>query len=275
MQLKPILFTIVGLVLVGGSVLVSEGLLNQTNNTASASAQTPQTVILIAAAVDIPFGSEITREQLVPQEWPAGAVPEGAFDNAMVLLGPDGTAPRRATQAFRAGDVIVTDKVSHFGASVTLTTALTDGHRAMAIKVSAATAVGGFVSPGDRVDIVLTQGRGESLRTGTILQDIRVLGIDQNADESNRSAQEARTITVEVTPRDGQILALSQQAGVLSLTLRNDAVEVMDLSLGQITMNDVWGVVETAPVPVIEKIEEQPTVVRVRRGIAEEVVVVE
>jgi pilus assembly protein CpaB len=201
---------------------------------------------LIAAATDIPFGSEITPAQLTAQDWPAGSIPVGAFQSAVVLLGPDGTLPRRATQAFRAGDVIVDDKVSRFGASVTLTTALADGWRAMAIKVSAETAVGGFVSAGARVDIVLTQGRG---------------------------AQDARTITVQVTPRDSQILALSQQAGILSLTLRNDTSGLAENALEQITMDDVWGIAEQLPEPVVVQIEERT--VRVRRGITAQTVVLE
>lgn len=274
MQLKPILFTIFGLALAGGSVLVSESMLNRENNSAAATEQSQiETVTLIAAATDIPFGAEITRDQLTAQDWPLASVPDGAFQSASVLFGPSGTAPRRATQAFRAGDVIVADKVSQFGASVTLTAALQDGMRAMAIKVSAETAVGGFVSAGDRVDIVLTQGRGPTLRTGTIMQDVRVLGIDQNADESNRSAQEARTITVEVSPRDGQILALSQQAGILSLTLRNETSGLLDATLEQITMDDVWGVAEQLPAPVVQ--QAPTTTIRVRRGVNEQDVVVE
>lgn len=125
------------------------------------------------------------------------------------------------------------------------------------------------------MDIALTQGRGETLRTGTILQDIRVLGIDRNADESSRAAQEARTITVEVTPRGGQILALSQQAGILSLTLRNDTVGAEEIALEQITLNDVWGIAEALPAPVVTQPVVVEQTIRVRRGTDEQDVIVE
>jgi pilus assembly protein CpaB len=274
MQFKPILLTVFGLVLAGGSVLISQGMQNSSNSSASAMQQPgAETVTLIAAATDIPFGSEITPAQLTAQDWPAGSIPVGAFQSAAVLLGPDGTLPRCATQAFRAGDVIVDDKVSRFGASVSLTAALADGWRAMAINVSAETSLGGFVSAGARVNIVLTQGRGETLRTGTIMQDVRVLGVDQNADENNRGGQDARTITVQVTPRDSQILALSQQAGILSLTLRNNTSGLAENALKQITMDDVWGIAEQLPEPVVVQIEERT--VRVRRGITAQTVVLE
>jgi len=243
MNLKPIILTFFGLFLAGGSVLLAEVFLNPSNNMVSATQeQAPQTVTLIAAATDIPFGAEITANMLKPVEWPIDAVPANAYDNAYILLGPDGTEPRRATQAFDANSLIMSDHVSNFGAS--------------------------------RVDIVLTQGRGDTLRTGTILQDIRVLGIDQNADESSRSAQEARTITVEVTPRGSQILALSQQAGILSLTLRNGEDDSADSALEQITLNDVWGIAEALPEPVVQPAIEETTV-RVRRGTQEQDVVVD
>lgn len=271
MRIQPILMSIIGLVLAAGSIFFAQGMLSQQNT--AAQQLEAETVTLIAAAVDIPFGSEITRDKLWTQEWPAESVPDGAYQDLSALLGAEGTAPRRAKQAFTTGDLIVADKVTFFGASVTISTALKDATRAMAIKVSAETAVGGFVSPGDRVDVVLTQGRGDTLRTGTILQDIRVLGIDQNADESSRGAREARTITVEVSPRGGQVLALSQQAGVLSLSLRNDTTDLADVSLEQITMQDVWGNAAPAPMPVITLPEERT--VRVRRGVDQQDVVLE
>jgi len=279
MRIFPIIMSVLGLAMAGASILAAQALAGR--DVAATAAVQPaqnQTTLLIAAGVDIPFGSEITRDKLVVMDWPSDAIPTGAFIEVADLLGPDGTAPRRALQEMVAGDLIMNEKVSFFGESITISTALEDSHRAMAIKVSAETAVGGFVSPGDRVDIVLTQGRGANLRTGTILQDIRVLGIDQNADASARGAQTARTITVEVTPRDGQKLALSQQAGILSLALRNEMSGHVDPALDQITMKDIWGeaeeeVVVVVPTPVAA-IEPERSVV-VRRGLSEETVVVE
>ena len=109
--------------------------------------------------------------------------------------------------------------VSGFGEKVTIVQALAPGHRAMSIKVNAETGVGGFVTPGDRVDILLTQGRNETLKTVTILQNARVIGVDQTADTRADSPEIARTVTVEVSPEEGQRLALAQSAGTLSLTL--------------------------------------------------------
>lgn len=270
MRLQPLILSILGIGLAAGSIFLSEGLLNAQPSVAATGAEAepaqPEMTVLIAAAVDIPFGAEISETDLMPQTWPTANVPEGAFTSSAILFGPEGTPSRRATELIRAGEPLLSANVSDFGEHVTITYTLSPNTRAMAIEVSAATAVGGFVAPGDHVDIVLTQGRHDSLRTGTILQNIRVLGIDQDADMSQSAAREARTITVEVTPRDGQILALAQQAGVLSLTLRNGALAEAE-EIEQITMQDVWGLAEE--VEVIEVVPEAPVVpqVRINRGI--------
>jgi len=240
---------------------------------ANATNQNPQSVVLISASSDIPFGEPIRYEDLTAQTWPVSLAPEGAFDSVGTLLGDETTPPRRATQTINEGDLILVSNVSEFGAVVTIGSSLTPGTRAMAIRVNEVTAVGGFVTPGDRIDIVLTQGRGDAVRTGTILQDIRVLAIDQNTE--NASARAARTITVEVAQRDSQKLVLAQQVGMLSLTLRNDDILLSDSDLGEITLDDIWGESEpeTRPEPIAAPVIEPSTTIRVRRGTAEQDVV--
>ena len=92
----------------------------------------------------------------------------------------------------------------------------------MAIRVNDVSGVAGFVTPGDRVDVLMTRrlDNGDMMTT-TVLQDIVVRGTDQLADEDQDKPNVARTITAEVSPDDAQRLALAQQAGTLSLTLRN------------------------------------------------------
>ena len=106
--------------------------------------------------------------------------------------------------------------------------------------------VAGFVTPGDRVDVLLTRRLdNDDMITTTVLQDIVVRGTDQLADQDVDQPSVARTVTVEVTPDEAQRLALAQQAGTLSLTLRNLAttarpdlrtlsVQRADVDLGQV-----------------------------------------
>ena len=166
------------------------------------------------------------------------------------LIAADGGQPRRTKYALAAGDLIIATKISGFGEMVTLVQNLGPNSRAMAIKVDAETAVGGFVTPGDSVDILLTQGRDETLRSVTILQNIRVLGVDQDSDQQSDQPGVARTVTVEVSPVEGQKLALAQKAGSLSLMLRT-LDNVIDQPLEYTSLQDILQ--DKSPVPVTVK----------------------
>ncbi|MFK7938203.1 MAG: Flp pilus assembly protein CpaB [Roseovarius sp.] len=262
MNIRALIFALVGLLIAGGSVWVAMG--SKLASPATAAIGT-ETVLVISARHDIQFGEEITLGMLAMQSWPADTLPEGVFNTPEQLVGPEGSDIRRARETIRTGELLNSGNISEFGETVTIVKALGSNTRAVAIRVDSVTAVGGFVTPGDRVDIVMTEGEGAGLRAATILQDIRVLGVDQNTDTGNRATQAARTITVEVTPRDGQILALAQKAGTLSLTLRTE-IDVSNAELGQISLEDL---LQNAQ-PVIVKQPDAPIepkrTIKVRRG---------
>jgi pilus assembly protein CpaB len=114
-----------------------------------------------------------------------------------------------------------------------LAAALGPGMRAVTIVVSAKTGVAGFVFPGDRVDLMLTQtvkggGDGEPLKvTETVLRNLRVLATDQSTEsetvEGKTVVRAFRTVTLEVTPRIAEKIAVSETLGALSLSLRSIA----------------------------------------------------
>ena len=134
------------------------------------------------------------------------------------LLGTGSAEPRRARRAISAGEPLLELKVSAFGERVTISDLIDPVKRALAIRVTDVTGVAGFVTPGDKVDIVLTRDLdGGEMRADTILQNIVVRGTDQVADQDRDKPSVVRTVTVEVTPDEAQKLALAQQAGTLSL----------------------------------------------------------
>jgi len=258
MRAKPILTTLCGLAIATGSVFLAKDHLLSEADTAGGSA-TSDLVEIYVARSGIAFGQSIENHLVTLQKWPREALPSGAFTELGHLVPNDQEQLRRAKGRFFPGEVILASKVSTFGEKVTLVQKLGENTRAMAIKVDAVTAVGGFVTPGDYVDIVLTQGAQLELRAVTILQNIRVIGVDQQSEELNDQPEVARTITVEVTPEQGQRLALAQKAGTLNLTLRTlDGVE--DKPMEMVRLRDLLQ--EEGPA---EKVDVQPTV-RVRRG---------
>lgn len=134
-----------------------------------------------------------------------------------------------------AGEPIVARKIVRAGDSGYMAAYLQPGMRAMAVSVSVETAAGGFILPGDRVDVLLTRevdlgnvGTPESARSrfasSTVMQNVKVLAIDQStrADEDEQAVVGA-TATLELGPRDAEALALAKSEGELSLVLRSYA----------------------------------------------------
>ena len=258
MRIGSLILAVFGVAVAGGSVFVAR---EYVDGQADAAAKTaaPAVVSVIVAGSDIPYGRAIEKHMLTTIKWPAEAVPAGVFTNFETLVGNGDIEARRAKTKFSQGELILNSKVSEPGEKVTIVQTLGKNTRAMAIKVSAATAVGGFVTPGDTVDVLLTQGRAADLRAVTILQNIRIIGVDQTSDQENEQSIIARTVTVEVSPEQGQKLALAQRAGTLSLSLRTlDGVE--DAPLDSIKLSDLLR--EVSPV----EDDKKGITVRVRRA---------
>ena len=258
MRVSSILIVVVGFGVAGGSVYAARDYL-ETQARTTAEGQVATVAVLVAAR-DIPLGQPIEAHMVTTQNWPADAVPLGVFTDPAGLLPGDDQEPRRAMRAIAQGELMTAARVSDWGEKVTIAQTLGENTRAMAINVDAQTAVGGFVTPGDSVDIVMTQGGGDGLRAVTILQNIRVIGVDQDSREDSDAPVVARTVTVEVTPEQGQRLALAQQAGRLSLSLRDpNAAENMDLPA--ISLNDLLMIEPPPePEPVAAEVEEAPVV---------------
>jgi pilus assembly protein CpaB len=265
MRLGSLLLTTVGLSIAGGSVYVARDYLSASQGAAVAAPEVSTIEVLIANQ-DIEFGAEIEPQMLAFQAWPRDAVPPGAFTQLSAVTGDEQTEPRRARTKLYKGEVLLAPKLSNFGEKVTIVQSLGPNSRAISIKVTADTGVGGFVTPGDKVDVILTHGKAEELKTVTIIQNVRVIGVDQEANAEKEKPGVAKTVTLEVTAEDSQKLALAQKAGTLSLILRT--VENEDESLLEaISLRDVL----REPEPVAGVAPEEVTVrsVVVRRGIDE------
>jgi len=264
MRIKSFIVSLMGVALAGGSVMIAKDYLDDMQSAANATNSSSVSQIVVARS-DIEFGQPVASHQLMLQPWPNDAIPIGAFtDISQVVSASAGQERRVLAQVFQ-GEILLRSKLAKPGERVTLVQKLGENTRAVSIKVDAVTAVGGFVTPGDHVDIVLTQSKG-GLRAGTILQDIRVIGVDQQSGENTDQPVIARTITVEVTADQGQRLALAQNAGTLSLTLRTlNSVE--DEVLELVELGDLFIAEPVGDAP--DQVRRAPTVI-VRRGIAEE-----
>jgi len=264
MRLIGILVLLIGIALAGGALVYANKLFSKYGaEQQQAQAEKIETVPVIVAAVKIDFGQQIEEDLVRIVDWPAEFVPEKAFTSPEDLFGDKSEEARVATRAMDPGDPILETKVSGFGADASITRLLGEGKRAFSLQIDAVSGVAGFVSPGDRVDIILTESQNGQISSRVILQDIQVIAVDQQSQKRQIGAQIGRTATLAVTPRQVQMLALAQQIGKLSLTLRgaNDVyTEGESEELGPVDVNDLLQ---------IEQAEEKKpsgTRVRVRKG---------
>jgi pilus assembly protein CpaB len=253
---------VIGLFLAGGSVLVARSYL-QTLTSRPGEALAKEVASIVVARGEISYGAPIQPEMLRLQEWPLEAIPPEAFTSLEEVLAASGQEPRRARRSIVAGEPVFRTKVSNFGEKVTIADMIDPTKRAMAIRVDDVSGVAGFVTPGDRVDVLLTRRLdNDNMITTTVLQDIVVRGTDQLADEDLDKPNVARTITVEVAPDEAQRVALAQQAGTLSLTLRNLATTARP-DLRALNVNELTG---TGPATGPTKNRAAPTVTIIRGG---------
>jgi pilus assembly protein CpaB len=202
----------------------------------------PDVSRIVVATDLLRFGARIEQSSLKLIPWPENALPPGAFTSFEELLG-DGKEPRYAKSAIAVGEPIQEAKITGFGERATLSTALSVGMKAVSIRVNDVLGVAGFVLPGDRVDIMLTRNARDQgdATTDVLLQGVKVLAIDQTADDRTDKPSVVKTVTLEVATPEAQKLTLAQNVGVLSLALRRIAsseveyiqpIRISDLSGG-------------------------------------------
>lgn len=192
---------------------------------------------VVVARVPLGFGAQITPEHLHLASWPADAVPKGAFTTIDEVTGIAGG--RVVLRSIEANEPVLANKVSGEGGRATLSTIIGEGMRALTIRVNDVNGVAGFVLPGDRVDILLTREmRGTEASNDILLQNVRVLGVDQEASDRKDKPVVARAVTLEVDPEQAQKLTLGAEVGTLSLALRNHANAIESKSR-TVTLSDL------------------------------------
>ncbi|MGB6535476.1 MAG: Flp pilus assembly protein CpaB [Xanthobacteraceae bacterium] len=173
----------------------------------------PPTNTIIVAARALKFGDVLTAFSLRELPWPQNALPKGAFGRISEL-----TAARHVVlMPIAANEPILASNITGPGGRATLSAVLQDGMKAATIRVDDVAGIAGFVLPGDRVDVMLT--RPDKKINDVLVEDARVLAVDQTADQTKDKPQLVKAVTLEVSETDGQKLALSSRLGTLSLLL--------------------------------------------------------
>jgi pilus assembly protein CpaB len=165
------------------------------------------TKTIVVAVKPLRFGVELTPDHLREMQWPDAVLPQGAFAKIPDVLSQ---GKRVALAAIEPNEPVLAVKITGPGQRATLSALVRPGMKAVTIRVNDVDGVGGFVLPGDRVDVVLTRQIDKNAASNElVLQSARVLAVDQSADERADKPTVPKAVTLEVDTVGAQKLSLA------------------------------------------------------------------
>lgn len=238
MQLRAVILLLLALALGAATVYLTNQYLKQ--ETANVKHEPiSNTTSVVVARVTLQPGTRLTPELLQLADYPEKSVPEGSFKSLSTLLGADPDKSPIMIKEVHKGEPLMKYKLSPFGSRGGLPMRIPEDMRAVTISTSEVKGVGGFALPGSYVDVLHTTDSGrkdQKLVTRIILQNTKVLAVDQNSSESSTDAQVVNAVTLLTSPFDAQRLTLAQKLGELNLVLRNEFdASIIEESVAQYT----------------------------------------
>jgi pilus assembly protein CpaB len=172
---------------------------------------------VIAAALDIPYGTKIEARHIRVLTLPEGTAPEHAAREAAQIEG------MVATIDVMRGEILMRDRFAEHGTGSTLAALVQKDMRAVTVRVDDVVGVAGFLLPGNRVDVLASRMDNQTRRalTDTILKNLKVLAVDQTASTDKNEPVIVRAVTLEMTPPQSEVLFKAKEEGSIQLTLRN------------------------------------------------------
>ncbi|HXV26018.1 MAG TPA: Flp pilus assembly protein CpaB [Alphaproteobacteria bacterium] len=247
MSARALVFVVIALLMAGATALIARNWLSSERAEQSAQATpVPQAITknVLVAVTDLPAGSFIKAEHVRWQSWP-----EDAVNGTYLIEGvakPEDVVGSVVRRGIVGGEPVTSGRIVRPGDRGFLAAVLQPGMRAVAIGVNPTSGIAGLVFPGDRVDIILTQsiptgGSEPRLASETVLENVRVLAIDQILNDQSGEPTLGKNATIEVTPKQAEVVAVVSDMGKLSLSLRSlarpetgedalDPVETVDSS---------------------------------------------
>ena len=186
---------------------------------------------IVVAREPLRYGMALDAAQLAEIPWPLERLPDGAY-SSIDALRADGA--RIVLSPIEPNEPVLLAKLSGPNGRATLSNLLAPGMRAVTIRIDEVAGVGGFVAPGDRVDVVMTRdaGRivevesnaqgaaGSTVTSEVVVANVKVLSVGQGTDERQTAPQVASSVTLEVSTDGARKVALARTVGTLSLSLR-------------------------------------------------------
>jgi pilus assembly protein CpaB len=235
--------------LLAGGVL-AWGTYNFLQNVPVKTVTVPTRRVVIANA-DLSLGSELRPDDLKSVDWPASAVPEGAFDDPAKLLG------RGLISSVVRNEPILPGKLASKEAGSGLPPIIPPGKRAMSVRVNEVIGVAGYVLPGTRVDVIATQNpsnRAEDMTSKVVLSNVQVLtaGTRIEHDTKDGKPMAVTVVTLVVTPDEAERLSLASTEGKIQLALRNP-LDLESPETAGVRPGMLMGNVQQRPAPVARR----------------------
>jgi pilus assembly protein CpaB len=208
------------LILLGVGLLIALGTAFSLSSRMQQS-QTPAVSQVLVASADIPAGSFVRAEyHLAFIDWPEKNIGEAMFSSATTKAASfEGSVARRA---IRKGEPITKGLLVKSNEGGFMSAVLEPGKRAVSIAVDSTSGNAGFIFPGDQVDLILTHRTRQEMRASeTFIENVRVLAVDQMLDNPENKAVLAKTVTLEVTPKQAEEIHVAKDLGKISLSLRS------------------------------------------------------
>lgn len=226
MSPRRIILIVVALVVSGLTIFLGRSWLEAERNAALEAqrnqqqpAQQPSSMVLVAKGNLVP-GQFVRGDNLRWQPWPNDGISANYIVQGQRTLEDFIGTVARISMA--DGEPITETRLVRPGSSGFLAAVLEPGKRAVTVNVTPSSGIAGFVFPGDHVDVIVTMTAHDDTRASqTVLTDIRVLAMDQRLDDQSKDIVVGKTATLEVTPKQAEVIAVVSSIGSLSLSLRS------------------------------------------------------
>jgi pilus assembly protein CpaB len=180
----------------------------------------PNTQLVVTAAIGIPFATKVEGRHIKLTEVPEGVLPAGAFTDLEQVEG------QVSTTSIARGEILVAERFAAHSRGSTLAALVAPNMRAVTVRVDDVIGVGGFLLPGNTVDVLAARkDRNQRATTETILTNIKVLAVDQTAATEENEPVIVRAVTLEMTPKEAEKVVKARTEGSIQLTLRNPEEE--------------------------------------------------
>jgi pilus assembly protein CpaB len=214
MKARTVLTLTVSLGMAGLAAMMANNWINQRLGAAEQKEQTGQ---VVSAAVDIPIGTKLEATHLKMIPLPQESISKGNYTQLDDVLG------RVVTQPLYAGEILLEKRLTQHADGSPLAAVIEQGKRALTVRVNDVIGVAGFLLPSSRVDVVSTKraSAGRVTESKTIVENLKVLAVDQTVSSDKNEPVVVRAVTLEVSPKQAEQIVKATEEGKVQLTLRN------------------------------------------------------